>query len=356
MAPYMSPGPLCDMCKFCSIQERPDYHSRPFKAISMSPVTGIVFKAYEYSAIQLADAFDSIISGHMDFEIKIQALNRWKVLIPELLDGGYWRDTEFDIKNIFFVLDDFLFLGALRERCRVEWVDERTTGWLQHKIGWCEPAEVTNREPTQWIRLIRPTGAKQRSVQEILGTLMHEMCHAIFAFKCGCYRCRCPLNKMNGEGLSGHGPSWDKLRRSIEKTANQHLLRYEPIQLCYDVGTESEEERQQVGRMLSGLYKRITKQGSESAELKRLERAQKWDEQTEMFANIEKENTEERILEVVAYAGDMFRRFESASVSSALEKHVACPSVIVQRSGPERQSPQLVEALADVDTGALHKI
>ena len=76
MASYISPGPLCDMCRFCSIQERPDYHSRQFKAISISPVTGIVFKAYEYSAIQLADAFDKIISSYIDFEIKKQALAR----------------------------------------------------------------------------------------------------------------------------------------------------------------------------------------------------------------------------------------------------------------------------------------
>ena len=120
MASYISPGPLCDSCKFCSIQERPDRHSRQFKAISTSAVTGIVFKAYEYSAIQLADAFDKIVSGYMDFEIKKQALERWNVLHQELLDGPYWRDAEFDLKEIFFVLDDFLFLRALRDRCRVE--------------------------------------------------------------------------------------------------------------------------------------------------------------------------------------------------------------------------------------------
>ena len=226
MASYISPGPLCDSCKFCSIQERPDRHSRQFKAISTSPITGIVFKAYEYSAIQLAEAFDKIISGYMDSEIKKQALERWSVLHQELLDGPYWRDSEFDLKDIFFVLDDFLFLGALRDSCRVEWVDKRITGWFQHKIGWCNMAEETNRGPTQWIRLVRPTVDQQRSVQEILGTLMHEMCHAIFAFKCGCYRCRCPLNQMYSEGLSGHGPSWDKLRRSIEKTANLHLMQF----------------------------------------------------------------------------------------------------------------------------------
>lgn len=253
MTPYISPGPLCDGCKFCSIQDHPDHHSRQFKAISISPITGILFRTYEYSAIQLADAFDYIISGHLDFEIKKQALDRWNVLYPELNDGPRWRDTEFDLKDMFFVLDDFLFLGALRDSCKVEWVDECMTGWTHHSIGWFETAEVTNRGPTLWIRLVRPTVAKKLTVQGILGTLMHEMCHAILAFRCFCYRCRCPLNRMNSAGLSGHGPSWDKLRRPVEKTANRHLLTDEPIRLSDWAGTEFELERQQVGRMLNGL-------------------------------------------------------------------------------------------------------
>ena len=107
--------------------------------------------------------------------------------------------------------------------------------------------------------------------------------------------------------------------------------------------------------MLSGLYKKIAKQGSESAELKRMERAKKLIEQTAMFANIEKEDTEERRLDIIASAGDMLRQFERARVSSALEKHVACPSALVQRSGPGRLFPRLGEALAEVDTETLHK-
>ena len=353
MAPYISPVTLCNICKFCTIQERPDRHSRQFKAISISPVTGIVFKAYEYSATQIADAFEGIISGHMEFEIKKQALERWSLLREELFEVP-WRDAEFDLEDAFSVLDDFLFLRALRDRCGVQWVDKRTTGSYHKFVGWCEKAEVTNRGPTQWLCVVRPTIAQNKSVREILGTLMHEMRHAIFAFSCRCYRCSCPLNQMNGEGLSGHGPSWDKLIRSIEESANQHLLTYEPIPLSYWAEMSFEEERKYVARMLSGLYKKITQQRSESAELKRLERAKKWDEQKAMFAEIEKERTEEKVLDVIACAGDMFRGFELAKISSALEERVACPSPIIQNSEPERQVPQFVEALAKIGTGGVH--
>ena len=348
MASYISPGPLCDMCKFCSIQERPGYHSRHFKAISMSPITGIVFKAYEYSAIQLADAFEGITSGYMEFEIKMQALERWNVLLPELLDGPFLRETEFDLKDVFFVLDDFLFLRALRDRCRVEWVDERLTGWQHHKIGWCEAGGETNHGPILWIRLVRPTARKPRSVRDILITLMHEMSHAIFAFKCYCACCRCPLNQMNGEGLDFHGPSWEKLRRSVEETANTHLYGFEPISLCYPTEPELENERASVGRMLSGLYKRISQQGSESAELKRAERAERAANQARLFADIAKEQTEEKQLETIACAGDMFKYYEkyyeSERAFGALKEHLASANATAKRPSPEQQYPKMIEA------------
>lgn len=70
---YFSPGPLCDYCDYYTIQQRPDYHSVPFKAISISPITEITFKAYEFSTNQLTNGFKSLISDPMDFEIKIKA-------------------------------------------------------------------------------------------------------------------------------------------------------------------------------------------------------------------------------------------------------------------------------------------
>ena len=48
-----------------------------------------------------------------------------------------------------------------------------------------------------------------------------------------------------------------------------------------------------------------------------------------MFVEIEKENTEERVLELYACAGDMFERFERERLSSTLKKDVACPSAVV---------------------------
>ena len=270
----------------------------------------------------------------MDFEIKRKALARWEALLPELLDGPLWRESEIDLKDSFSVLDDFIFLRALRNRCRVEWVEEPRDGRNLGMVGWCEWAEETNQGPTQWIRIVRPTAQKPKTVQDILCTLIHEMCHAIFAFKCKCVSCCCTLNMINGEGLDGHGPSWEKLRRAIEETANQHLKGfYEPIALCYPSEPQVESEKKKVGKMLSGLYKKITLQGSESAELKRLQRAKKATEEIEMLTDLGKVQAEEDRLESIACAGAMFRSFERETSFGAVDERVACaPAMMVEIS------------------------
>lgn len=70
-------------------------------------------------------------------------------------------------------------------------------------------------------------------------------------------------------------------------------------------------EQQKVARMLSGLYKNVTEQGSDPAKSKRLERAKKRAEETEVLAEIEKEQTEEVQLDTIASAGAMFKKQES---------------------------------------------
>ena len=318
MAYYFSPGPLCDWCDHCTIQKRAIYKCTHFEAISISPVTGITFEADKYSANQLADAFERVIPGHMDSEIKSLALARWNDLLPDLLDGPVWRDTEFDLKDSFHVLDDFLFMRALQHRCRVEWVDECQKGLKREWNGWCDMAVFTNEGPRCWIRLVRPTVRKTRTVWDVLGILMHEMCHALFAFRCTRYCCSCPLNLMNGDGLSGHGPSWEKLRRCVERTASLYLNSSdEPILLCHRTEPQVDAEEKEVAKMLDGLYKKVTQQGSESAELKRVERAKRWTKEAEMLAKFKEWQGGEQQLDVLACAGAMFEASERERLLSA---------------------------------------
>ena len=307
MAFYFSPGPLCNWCEHCNIQKRPVYHRLPFKPISISPITGITFNAFKYSANQLADGFEKVIQGYMDSEIKSSALARWNEILPDLLVGPVWRDAEFDLKDSFHVLDDFLFMRALQHRCRVEWANECENRWTRNTNGWCEGAAPTNEGPACWIYLVRPTVQNPRTVWNVLEILMHEMCHALFTFRCDCWCCSCPLNRIHGDGLGWHGPSWEKLRRYVERTACLHLSSpNEPFLLCDGTDPQAEAEEKKVAKMLSGLYKRVTQQGSESAEMKRVERAKRRTEKAEMVAKIKEEMDEKQQLDILACAGAMF--------------------------------------------------
>ncbi|KAM0796651.1 hypothetical protein BDR22DRAFT_505629 [Usnea florida] len=310
MACYFSPGPLCDWCEHCNIQKPPVHHRRPFEPTSISPVTGITFKDSKYSANQLANGFENIIQGHMDSEIKRSALARWDELLPDLLDGPVWRDAEFDLKDSFHILDDFLFMRALQHRCRVEWVDGFQKGRKQNWLGWCGLEVRTNRGQDCLISLVRPTVDKPTRVGDVLSTLKHEMCHALMMFTCLCGCCRCPLNAMNGMGLAHHGPSWQKLRNCVESTASLYLDKlYESTPLSF-TELEAETEENKVAKMLSGLYKKVTQQGSESAELKRVERAKRKTEEAEMVSKMEEEPDGGQQLDVLACASAMFEAFE----------------------------------------------
>ena len=247
----------------------------------------------------------------MDSEIKRSALARWDELLRDLLDGPVWRDAEFDLKDSFHILDDFLFMRALQHQCRVEWVDGCQRGPNRDRLGWCQLEVGTNRGQECLICLVRPTVDRPTSVEIVLSTLKHEMCHALMTFTCLCNCCRCPLNAMNGKGLDYHGPSWQKLRKCVESTASVYLNTfYEPMPLCYPKGPEAQAEENKVAKMLSGLYKKVTQQGSECAELKRVERAKRRTEEAEMVSKVEEEQDGGQQLDVLACAGAMFEAFE----------------------------------------------
>ena len=64
-------------------------------------------------------------------------------------------------------------------------------------------------------------GLRSRSgIQELWGTLLHEMCHAfIDLFVCSCRSCS--EGARSGGGLSGHGPTWVLAARMIEREADR---------------------------------------------------------------------------------------------------------------------------------------
>lgn len=240
---------------------------------------------YTYTANQIAEAFSEMAQDDSDWEIKRHALDHWNAIVPELLEGPSLREVEFDLQPVFHILDDLLFRRALRDHCGVAWVDpvKGLNGSLN--VGWSQEGENI-RGWRHGIGIVRPSANKPRTVQDCLDTLIHEMCHAILSVACQCDICRCCLNEMNGEGLTGHGPAWQILAPAIEDCVNLWLKGFpNPFRLSYleydeakkeeNVDSDLMQEGKSKGKMLNGLYCAIKQRGTEAARDKKADRDRK---------------------------------------------------------------------------------
>lgn len=95
---------------------------------------------------------------------------------------------------------------------------------------------------------------------------------------------------MSGEGFNHHGPNWEKVRRSVKKTANIYLNRFYGPSIFFDPSeADNQTEKTKTVKMFNGLYKKISEQRSKSADLIRLQRAKRWNEKSILLAQIERE-------------------------------------------------------------------
>lgn len=276
MAAHVPMDQPCGECRYCSSGE-PALESHPayFDVVSISHTDGINFKAKKFTANQIADAFANFMPYHMDWEIKINALERWKTLLPGLLDGPEMRESEFDLQPVYHLLDDFLFLRALQDSCVVEWVDDLLQDLGSAKIGWVL-LDQNIRGPSMRIRMVRPSPDIPRSVHNVLCVLIHEMCHALLFMSCECCVCDCELNMMNGWGITGHGPSWQRVRAVAEETANLHLKGLsEPFLVSLPSEPEIRTENEARTKLLKGLYKKYAREDNKDEREKKVERKKK---------------------------------------------------------------------------------
>ena len=276
MAAHVPMDQPCGECDFCSY---PDWalesHPTTFRVVSNSHVDGINFRYSLFTTNQIADAFANFIPGHMDWNIKTSALERWNTLLPLLLEKPELRECEFDIRPIYCLLDDFLFLRALQDICAVEWVDGRLRVQGRPKIGWTL-RERNIRGPRFRICMTRPSPEKPRTVQHMLCVLMHEMCHALLYLACECSVCECELNSMNGWGVTGHGPAWRRVRAAAQDTANLYLKGFtEPFLLAHPREPDVEQEAEARVKLLEGIHKKVSNKNSTVGQEKKVQRDRK---------------------------------------------------------------------------------
>ena len=266
----------CGECKRCSSQIWTlEDHPASFEVLSNSHTEGINFKKNVFTANQIADAFANLIPDHMDWQIKKNALERWNELLPGLLEDPELHESEFDLQPVYRLLDDLLFLRALQETCVVEWVDEPLRMKGDPKVGWVE-TKYNIRGPSMRICMVRPSPERPRSVHYVLGMMMHEMCHALLYLACECSICGCELNLMNGPGMTGHGPNWQRVRAAAEETANLHLKGFaEPFLLAHWTEPDVRQEDEARVKLLGGLYEKVTQEDNEVEREKKVERDKK---------------------------------------------------------------------------------
>ena len=276
MATHIPMDQPCGECYYCSTPNSGlESHPKSFEVVSNSDVDGINFKSGHFTANQIANAFADLIPGHMDWEIKISALERWNTLLPLLLEESDSRESEFDLQPMYCLLDDFLFLRALQDVCDVVWVDEMLRVRGRPKLGWVLP-ESNIRGPQFRIYMLRPTPQKPRTVHNVLCVLMHEMCHALLYLECQCHVCNCELNSMNGWGITAHGPAWRRVRAAAEETANLHLKGFaEPFLLAHRREPDIKIEAEARVRTLEGIYMKYSRENKAVEREKKVQRGRK---------------------------------------------------------------------------------
>ncbi|KAI4132925.1 MAG: hypothetical protein LQ347_002359 [Umbilicaria vellea] len=128
-----------------------------------------------------------------------------------------------DLHDYLKAFDDFFFFGALKDWIRLD---------LQHDdIPCCGVIAVgltrSDAGPPGTLITITDRHALWQEpayrYNEILGTLLHEMVHALFSvYSCNCAQCLVDEAVVASVGLTGHGPVWQSLAARVEEAVVAH--------------------------------------------------------------------------------------------------------------------------------------
>jgi hypothetical protein len=140
-----------------------------------------------------------------------------------------WRDRWFeyaglkldarglsDVRFYFNVFNDYFFCGTLRST-NIQWVDHQS----MTEIDWLGETSIVEDDASQAIAYIRLEPGIHDSQSSnvslgILGTLLHEMVHAMIEL----YSCSCCC-AINSKGVMGHGAAWMRLGQAVEACADK---------------------------------------------------------------------------------------------------------------------------------------
>ncbi len=148
--------------------------------------------------------------------------NRWSEYAGLKLDDRGLSDLRF----YFDVFNDYFFGGALSST-NIQWIDHQQmfeAGWLgtsslfDNDTG-ISKNHITVLEGIVYIRMRKPGLHDSQTSNlrfRILGTLLHEMVHAMIQL----HSCSCCC-AINSEGVTGHGAAWMRLGQAVEFSADR---------------------------------------------------------------------------------------------------------------------------------------
>ncbi len=150
---------------------------------------------------------------HLQNDAQQRWRNRWFQHAGLRLDGRELSDLRF----YFDVFNEYFFWGTLSST-DIQWADHQRMTEMD-RLGYETLFEYGSFHGISHIRLREPGIHDSQTPNvslRILGTLLHEMVHAMIDL----YSCSCCC-AINSEGVMGHGPAWMRLGQAVEACANK---------------------------------------------------------------------------------------------------------------------------------------
>lgn len=184
---------------------------------------------YSYKAAQIStslmrytEQLRNLDSTVPEMQRQIRGLQQWK----SLGSGKYMHLSMEKLLHLYSeCLDDLFFGGILKGFYKIRFVDPSVIPGLHGVCSWLcsfeHGFEIDIAISNRGAKSLEVLNQRSR-LRQYLGTLTHEMVHAVFQLYC-CRTCTsCKTNVNHDVGPSGHSIMWQKLAMSIEDTLNQY--------------------------------------------------------------------------------------------------------------------------------------
>lgn len=235
----------CGVCEECKLRNQPgsltssshDHFSLEFGRILRSGRRFLRDSVHGWRVLQ--DGFTELFTAASRVDIQKEAVIRWQDHQQRHgLTIDFNKATE--LKHVFNMIDDYLFRGTLKGSKKLIWVDyDPTNPELLGQTYLDEDAPDT-RVVIEITRTPNPGEHGEHphdDPSEVIDTLLHEMCHAVFELYTCQYCCT-----ASGPGFTGHGPAWLSLCHAVQESLRMSFAGFENFEFAIADDSSSVQE------------------------------------------------------------------------------------------------------------------